>query len=155
MELDPLQHVVLSLYFNDNQAAPDISGLYGSTCTSVCAASHPNGLDLFGNSGLGGNTNAQEAGTLMFTGGNREVLLTKFNWAVNDDADQVWPHWDNTAPYSSGSGTPDFVGEVELTVRALDSVPVSEPATLGLPATALIAAGLAAWRRRRQRILME
>ena len=155
VELDPLQHFVLSLYFNDNQAAPDISGLYGSTCTSVCAASHPNGLDLFGNSGLGGNTNAQEAGTLMFTGGNREVQLTKFNWAVNDDVDQVWPHWDNTAPYSSGSGTPDFVGEVELTVRALDSVPVSEPATLGLLATALLmAAGLTAWQRRRRHMPM-
>jgi MYXO-CTERM domain-containing protein len=152
LELDPLQHFVLSLYFNDNQAAPDISGLYGTTCPSVCAASHWNGLDLFGNSGLGGNTNAQEAGTLMFIGGDRVVQLTKFNWAVNEDVDQVWAHWDNSAPFDSGSGTPDFVGEVELTVQALNSVAVSEPPTLGLFATALIVAGLAAWQRRRQQM---
>lgn len=148
--LDPLQHFVLNLYFNDNQAAPDISGLYGTACPSVCAASHPNGLDLFGNSGLGGNTNAQEAGTLMFTGGGRVVQLTKFNWAVDEDVDQVWAHWGNSGNYVSGSGTPDFVGEVELTVRALDTAAVPEPATLGLLATALIGTGLAGWQRRRR-----
>lgn len=137
-DLDPLQHFVLSLYFGGNQAAPDISGLYGPDCLTVCAASHANGLDLFGVSGLGGNLNAQEAGTLNFTSGQYIVELTKFTWNVRADVDQIWPYWDNTAPYSSGSGVPDFVGEIELRVST-----VPEPATLGLFGLGLVGLGLA------------
>lgn len=122
--LDEVQHFVLNLYFNGNQGPPDISGLYGSSCPDVCAASHENGLDLFGNSGLGGNSDAQEAGTLLFTSGGYTVELTKFDWQVAEDVDRVWPYWDDTVPYDSGSGTPDFVGEIELQVTS-----VPEPAS--------------------------
>jgi hypothetical protein len=139
--LHPLQHFVLSLYFDDNQAAPDVSGLYGPDCPTVCAASHWNGLDLFGNSGLGGNLNAQEAGTLFFASGPHRVSLTKFTWNVAQDVDRVWPHWDNTVPYDTGSGVPDFVGEIELNVAA-----VPEPASFTLFGIGLIGLGFAAWR---------
>lgn len=140
--LDPLQHFVLSLYFEGNQAAPDISGLYGPGCPTVCAASHPNGLDLFGNSGLGGNTDAQEAGALIFASGGQTVTLSKFTWEVGPNVDRVWPHWDDTAPYDSGSGVPDFVGEIVLRVTS-----VPEPATLGLLMAGLLALGVGASRR--------
>jgi hypothetical protein len=124
-DLHPLQHFVLNLYFDGNQAAPDISGL--NDCPDVCAVSHWNGLDLFGNSGLGGNLDAQEAGTLIFTSGGHTVELTKFTWVINENVDRVWPHWDDTVPYDSGSGNPDFVGEIELNVTA-----VPEPMTIVL-----------------------
>jgi hypothetical protein len=146
-QLDPQQHFVLNLYFGGNQAAPDISGLYGAACPVVCAAGHPNGLDLFGNSGLGGNPAAQEAGTLAYASGGYQVALSDFTWAVGDGIDAVWPHWDNTAPYDNGSGTPDFVGLVELRVTA-----VPEPAGLALLAAGLLGiVGLGDRRRRAAR----
>lgn len=147
--LDPQQHFVLSLYFDGNQAAPDISGLYGPDCPTVCAASHSNGLDLFGTSGLGGNANAQEAGTTAFASGGVTVELTKFTWNVAQGVDEVWSHWDNTAPYNNGSGVPDFVGEVVLKVTA-----VPEPATLSLFALGLFGLGFLAWRRTARRAHM-
>lgn len=149
--LDPLQHFVLNLYFDDNQGPADISGLNGQSCPDVCPTSNSNGLDLFGNSGLGGNLNAQTAGTLFFAGGGRVVELTRFTWAVDGNVDQVWAHHDNTAPYDSGSGTPDFVGQVELTVRSLNNAEVPEPTMLGLLGLALAGLGLGTWRRRQRR----
>jgi len=104
--LDPLQHFVLNLYFNGNTGAPDISGLYGPDCSGVCAAGHWNGLDLFGDSGLGGNLDAQEADTLLFASGGYIVELIRFTWNVAQDVDRVWPYWDDTFPYDQGSGTP-------------------------------------------------
>lgn len=139
--LDPLQHFVLSLYFEGNQAAPDISGLYGPDCMAVCAASHWNGLDLFGNSGLGGNLNAQEAGTLVYASGGYTVSLEKFTWDIALDVDRVWSYWGDTVPYNNGSGVPDFVGVVQLSVNA-----VPEPGPLSLFALGLL--GLCFARRR-------
>lgn len=135
--LDPLQHFVLSLYFDGNQSSPDISGLYGSACPSVCAAGHPNGLDLFGNSG------EQEAGTLVHSAGGTTVTLSAFSWAIGENVDEVWPHWDNTAPYSNGSTQPDFVGLVTLQVSQV-------PAPGSLPLLALGLAALAAGTRRKR-----
>ncbi|HEY0877804.1 MAG TPA: hypothetical protein VGE10_05075 [Zeimonas sp.] len=144
--LDPAQHFVLNLYFDGNQGAPDVSGLFGDACPSVCAASHANGFDLFGNSGLGGNTDAQEAGTLVYLGGGRRVELTSFTWHVDEQVDAVWPLWDDTLPYSEGSGQPDFVGEVWLRVA---TVPV--PDSLALTAAGLVALLAAAGGVRRSR----
>ncbi|GAB3285747.1 hypothetical protein GCM10027297_28460 [Parahaliea aestuarii] len=130
--VDPLQHFVLSLYFGGNQTTADISGLYGSSCNPVCPASHPNGLDLYGSSGLS-TPNAQEAGTLSFVSGDYEVTLSDFIWILRPDIDQVWPYWDNSPDYSNGSNTPDFFGRIQLDVRALNNaspVPLSNTLTL-------------------------
>ena len=135
--IDSFQHFVLSLYFNGNQGAADISGVFGPTCAGVCAVSDYNGLNLFGVSG------DQEAGTLSFISGGFQVTLSGFTWVYTRDVDKVYPNWDNTAPYSSGNGRPDFVGAVQLDVRA-----VPAPDTLALLATGLL---LAAARRRRSR----
>lgn len=124
--LHELQHFVLNLYFGNNQAAPDISGLYGSVCPSVCAASHWNGLDLDGDSGLGGNLDAQEAGTLLFASDGYTVELSKFTWVVGEKANDMFIDHVDTHD-TSPSDVPDFVGEIELRVTA-----VPEPATMGL-----------------------
>lgn len=124
--IDPAQHFVLNLYFNGNQSAPDISGLYGADCPTVCAASHWNGLDLFGVSGLD-SPDAQEAGTLTFIDGDLSISLTLFEWAIGDDVDEVGPYSTN------GSGTPDFFGHFQLTVSEV-------PLPAGFP---LMGAGLA------------
>lgn len=139
-DLDPLQHFVLNLYFNGDDSAPGVSGLFGPDCPTVCAASHPNGLDLFGAAG------AAEAGTLVFVDGTLTVALTLFEWGFGDGIDAVWPHWANHAPYSGGSGAPDFVGRVQLTVTDTAVVPL--PASLPLMAAGLAALGF--FRRRKQ-----
>lgn len=118
-DVHPDQHFVLNLYFDDHQAAPDISGLFGSTCTTVCAASHWNGLDLFGNSG------EQEAGTLVHTAAGLTIELVRFDWSIDGQVDKVWELWGDTPPYSDGSRRPDFVGEVWLRVSAAVPTPGS------------------------------
>lgn len=130
-------HFVTNLYFDGNQSAPGISGLYGTACPSVCAAGDANGLNIFGQSGH------PEAGTLSWTDGIVNVALTEFTWITDRrDIDAVWNYWANHPPYSSGSGTPDFFGTLRLEVTA-----VPEPGT-----TLLFLAGLAAATRRlRQR----
>lgn len=129
-------HFVTNLYFDGNQSAPGISGLYGVACPDVCAAGHPNGMDVFGSSGH------PEAGTLSWTDGIVNVTLNEFTWITDRrDIDEVYPYWANHAPYSGGSGTPDFFGTLQLTVTA-----VPEPGT-----TMLFLAGLAAAARRLRR----
>lgn len=139
--LHPLQHFVLGLYFDGNRAAPAISGLFGSVCPTVCAASHWNGLDLFGSGP------AQEAGTLAWTSGSTTIALTAFSWAIGAEIDAVWPYWDDSAPYSNGSGTVDFVGRLTLTVREAAEVPV--PGSLLLLVAGLALAGAMPARGRR------
>lgn len=143
MTLDPQQHFVANLYFEGNQGAPDISGLYGPDCPTVCAASHPNGLDLFGNSGLGGNLDAQEAGTLSFLANGYLVELITFTWELNPNVDAVWPHWGDTPPFDTGNGRPDFVGLLQLRVTE-----VPEPLALGLMVLGLGVTGALCRRRR-------
>lgn len=145
---DPALHFVLNLYFDGNQAAPDVSGLHGQSCPSVCAVSHSNGLDLFGDSGLGGNADAQEAGTLLHVVNGNTVELTRFTWLIDGQVDKVWALWDDTAPYSNGSGRPDFVGEVWLTVSA--AVPI--PGSLALCVAGFGALVLGASGRRRRAV---
>ena len=126
------QHYVLNLYFNGDQSAPGISGLYGPSCLTVCAAGHPNGLDLFGNS------QAPEAGTLEYLDGTQKVLLSRFEWAIDDEVDQVWDTW--AGPWEENySGRPDYVGRIQLTVT--DVAPIPLPAGIALfgPALALLA----------------
>ncbi len=127
--IDPLQHFVLNLYFNGNQAAPAISALTGPSCAGVCPAGHPNGLDLFG------SAPQQEANTLSFTNDGVTVTVSAFNWLLGDGVDKVWSSWANDAPYSTGSGTPDFVGRLQLTVAPVAPVPV--PAALPLLVAAI------------------
>lgn len=106
---DPALHYVLNLYFDGDQTMPGITGLTGATCVGVCTASHWNGLDLFGNSG------AQESGALSYVSGSTTVTLTGFSWIADDTIDQVWPHYAGDY-FGNYSGTPDFVGHLQLTV---------------------------------------
>jgi hypothetical protein len=130
-------HFVTNLYFDGDQSAPGISGLYGAACPSVCAAGDANGLNIFGASGH------PEAGTLSWTDGSVLVTLTGFTWLTDRrDIDAVWNYWANHSPYSTGSGAPDFVGTMQLEVTA-----VPEPGVTFLVLTGL-AAGAARLRRR-------
>lgn len=142
--IDPQQHFVLNLYFNGDQSAPLISGLSGPSCVGVCPAGHPNGLDLFG------NAPQQGANALSFEQDGLEVALSAFDWRIGDNVDAVWSTWANDAPYANGSGVPDFVGRLQLTVTQTSVVaPVPLPASLPLLAAAFGLATLAARRARR------
>lgn len=107
-------HFVTNLYFDGNQSAAGISGLYGTTCPTVCVASHSNGLDI------GGNVYQPEAGALSWSDGSVNVALTEFTWITNrTDIDKVWAYWADHLPYNDGSRTPDFFGTLRLEVTAV------------------------------------
>ena len=124
----PEVHWVLNLYFN-GATSPSISGITGPTCPGVCPASHPNGLDIFGNSG------APEAGTLQASFPDVQVTLVSFTWNTNPAVDVVWPHWHNAAPYDSGGAGPDYFGTFSLRVVEAQ---VPEPPILALAAMAAL-----------------
>ncbi|MEP7207569.1 MAG: hypothetical protein ABI920_11560 [Casimicrobiaceae bacterium] len=134
---DPLQHFVLNLYFGGMQAAPAISGVQNLDNSNLQPAGHPNGLDIYGNSG------AAEAGTLSTMIGNQLITLTAFSWITGGTRDVVWPYWANDAPYASGSGSVDYYGSFNLNVR---QVPI--PGSLYLVGLGL--AVVTAVRRRRR-----
>lgn len=123
-------HFVTNLYFDGNQSAPGISGLYGAACPTVCAAGHPNGMAIDGSSGH------PEAGTLVWTDGSVNVTLIEFTWVTNrTDIDEVWPYWADHSPYSGGNRNLDFLGTMRLEVTA-----VPEPGTVLLLLTGAAAA---------------
>lgn len=125
---DPLQHFVLNLYFGAVQTLPAISGLQNLANDDLQPAGHPNGLDIYGNSGT------QEAGTLSAHVGQQLITLTAFSWITDGNRDVVWPYWANDPPYSVGSGHLDYYGSFTLSVQ---QVPLA-------PTWALLLAGLAA-----------
>jgi hypothetical protein len=133
---DPLQHFVMNLYFDGNQGAPAISGLQNLANTSLTPAGHPNGLDIYGNSGH------QEAGTLSAVVGSHLITLTAFSWITDGQRDVVWDYWANDAPFSGGSGRFDYYGSFTLDVRD-----VPEPGTLVLLGAGLFGMGFARTRR--------
>ncbi len=133
IQFDPLQHFTMNLYFGGDQSAPAISGVQNLTNTALAAAGHPNGLDIFGNSG------AQEAGTLSALIGGHLVTLTDFSWITGGSRDVVWPHWANDDPYAGGSGRPDYYGSFTLTVS---DTAVPAPAPVVLLALGLVGLGL-------------
>ena len=107
-------HFVTNLYFDGNQSAPGISGLYGAACPTVCAAGHSNGQNITG------TAFQPEAGTLAWSDGTVNVTLAEFTWITNrTDIDEVWPYWADHLPYSGGNGTPDFFGTMRLEVTAV------------------------------------
>ena len=108
---DPWQHFVLNLYLDGNQSAPSISGLVGPGCAGLCAAGHPNGLGIYGNSG------EQEAGVLAVVLGGLRITLSDFAWGLSEGVDQVWETWANDEPYAGGSGRTDAVGASHWTSR--------------------------------------
>lgn len=123
---DPAFSFALNLFFG-NSDQPAISVLAGPDCVGVCAATAGNGSDIFGN-GLQAAAGTAET----VTGGNR-VRVTGFSWAYRDSTDTVWTGWANDAPYSGGSGVPDYVGSLTLQVA-----PVPLPAALWLLGAALL-----------------
>lgn len=127
-------HFVANLYFEGNQSAAGISGLYGAACPTVCAAGHPNGQNITG------TAFQPEAGTLLWSDGAVNVTLAQFTWITDrTDIDKVWPYWADDLPYGNGNGVPDFVGTMRLEVTA-----VPEP---GVMALVLIGVGMVGRRR--------
>jgi len=82
---------------------------------------------------------------LVYVANGHSVELTRFTWLVDEQVDRVWDLWDDTAPYSNGSGRPDFVGEVWLTVSTAVPTPGSLP--LWLAGFAALVVGASGQRR--------
>jgi hypothetical protein len=112
----PDLHFVLNLSFN-SMTTPQISGLTGPTCATVCAASHPNGLDYFGDS------NEPEAGTLIYSTGGQTVTLKSFSWVADSSVNRVWDTY--AGLYEGGaSPQPDWVGSMTLEISPVAPVPL-------------------------------
>jgi hypothetical protein len=139
---DPRQHFVMNLYFDGNEGIPDISGVQNLDGTALAPAGHPNGLDIFGNSGQ------QEAGTLSAIVAGHMVTLTAFDWITDGQRNVVWDYWANDAPFGDGSPRLDYYGAFTLTVDAIEA---PAPATLALLAAGLLGIGRRRLRRRADR----
>lgn len=120
---DQLQHFVINLYFDGDQSAPAISGVQSLDNDALAAVGHPNGLDIYGNSG------EPESGQLQVQIGDTFVTLTDFSWITDGDRDVVWDYWANDVPYSGGSGRLDYYGSFTLNVQAPNDPPVCDAAT--------------------------
>jgi hypothetical protein len=124
---NPLQHFVINLYFDSDQTSPAISGVQNLSGDNLAPAGHPNGLDIFGNSGH------PEAGTLSVVIGDKLITLTDFAWITDGQRDVVWPYWANDPIYSNGSGQLDYYGTFTVTVEEINRPPNCDEAVASLP----------------------
>jgi hypothetical protein len=119
------QHWALNLYFNGNQAAPGITGVFGPQCPALCAGTSWNGRNVWGEAPM------QQAGTLEFLSGDLRVRLLGFNFGLPVG---VAP-FDQVGPYATvPSGVGDYLGAMTIEVTR-----VPEPTTFGLLGLALVA----------------
>lgn len=140
-------HFTLSLYFDGNQTAPDISAAVPVNSGLFGVATADNGLGLL--ECFGACNYVANAATLSFSDGDLLATLIGFEWYTNGDPalDFVWPHHHGVG--YGGDGSFDFLGVVSLRVEAVE---VSEPGTLALLGAGLAGAGLLRAHRRRPRL---